>query len=196
MDLFITTFVAMLVIVDPLGMAAIFSGLTIDKSPQETRWIALRAMIMAAFVLLFFGLFGGVILSFLGIEQKSFKIAGGLLLFYTAFRMVLGGHEKVTNTVSSDEDIAIYPMAIPLLAGPGVLTAFLLMLDEAAHRDVSTLYVISSVAIVQILAFVCLVASAYIRKLLGVATLSVMARVTGVLLAALSVQFILEGLSL
>ena len=196
MDLFITTFVAMLVIVDPLGIAAIFSGLTINMFPQEARWIAFRAMIMAAFVLLFFGLFGGVILSYLGIEQKSFKIAGGLLLSYTAFRMVLGGHEKVTNTVSRNEDIAIYPIAIPLLAGPGVLTAFLLMLDEAADRDVSTLYVISSVAIVQILAFVCLIACANIRKVLGVATLSVMARITGVLLAALSVQFILDGLSL
>ena len=196
MDLFITTFVAMFVIVDPLGISAIFSGLTVNKSSSEVRYIALRAFIMAAFILLFFGVFGGVILGYLGIEQKSFKIAGGLLLFYTAFRMVLNGHEKVTNSISDDEDIAIYPMAIPLLAGPGVLTAFLLLLDEAANRDVSILYVVSSVALVQILAFGCLVASAYIRTLLGVATLSVMARVTGVLLAALAVQFIVEGLSL
>ncbi len=195
MDIFTTAFIAMFVIVDPLGNAAVFSGLTAKNSKQEALRIALKAVLIAVCVLLFFGFFGKDVLTHMGISQKAFKVAGGLLLFYTAFNMVMGGHEQTAPKASAtSDDIAIFPMAIPLLAGPGCATALILLMDSARAQNTSVLYVVAAMVLVELTALFTLVAATQIKALFGTGALSILARIMGILLAALAMQFIMDGL--
>lgn len=197
MGLFITAFVALFVIIDPLGSAAVFSGLTAKINKKQAIKIAFKAVLIAICVLLFFGVFGHTILTHMGISQTSFKIAGGLLLFYTAFRMVMGGHEQTAPTASaSSSDIAIFPLAIPLLAGPGCITAFILLVEKAQAQGEPVVYVVFAMLLVELLAFFALITATQIKRLLGEGALSVLARMTGILLAALAVQFVIDGIRL
>ena len=197
MDLFITTFITLFVVVDPLGDAAVFTGLTADMPKRETRKLAAKATCIAICVLLFFGFVGNIILEHMGITPDAFKIAGGLLLFYTAFKMVMGGHEQTApEDAKTSSDVAIFPMAIPLMAGPGAAAAFMLMLDNARASEVSLLAPIMAMLAVELMTFVALYMAAEIKALIGRGALSIFARVMGIFLAALSVQFILAGLNL
>jgi len=143
MSFFTTVFITIFTIVDPLGTSAVFAGLTSKLSTKETYKIALQATVIAVAVLLFFGFIGKIVLEHMGISSEAFKVAGGLLLFYTAFRMVLGGHEKNAPSVSDTSNtIAVFPMAIPLMAGPGCATAFILLLETAQAQETSSLMVV------------------------------------------------------
>ncbi len=195
MTLFITAFITMFTITDPLGCAAVFAGLTTGQTRKTIIKMAIKATLIAAGVLLFFGFVGKFVLAHMGISDAALKIAGGLLLFHTAFHMVLGGHEQ--NAPEPDvnaENIAVFPMAIPLMAGPGCATAFILLLDTARAEGVSISYVMAATFGVQILTGICLIAASQIKDWLGEAPLSVLARVMGIFLAALSVQFVLDGI--
>lgn len=196
MDLFITAFITLIVIVDPLGNAAVFSGLTSKIKARETQVIAVKAALISIGVLLFFGFAGQVILNHMGISPESFKIAGGLLLFYTAFNMVMGGHEQTAPKASSTSDnIAVFPMAIPLMAGPGCAAAFILLLETAREQSVSLLYIMAAMIAVQALACLALLMATQIKNWLGQGALSILARVMGIFLAAMAVQFIVDGVS-
>lgn len=195
MTLFITAFITMFTITDPLGCAAVFAGLTTGHNRRTILKMAIKATLIAMGVLLFFGFVGKFILAHMGISDAALKIAGGILLFHTAFHMVLGGHEQ--NAPEPDvnaENIAVFPMAIPLMAGPGCATAFILLLDTARAESISILYVISATLAVQLLTCLCLISASPIKDWLGEAPLSVLARVMGIFLAALSVQFVLDGI--
>ncbi len=191
MALFLTSFVALLVIIDPMGNAAVFTGLSRHYSRRDSAKIAVKATLIATLVLLIFGAFGDKLLSFMGVTYEAFKIAGGLLLFYTAFKMVLGGHEQTDP--QAGEDIAIFPLAIPLMAGPGAITAFILLLQEAQTTATSFWWVVGAMVAVELLSCACLIAAVHLKKLLGTSTLSILARIMGILLAALAVQFVLDG---
>lgn len=195
MELFIVAFITLLVIVDPPGNVAVFSGLTTKMKSDQARRTAVRAFVIAITVLLFFGFIGKYVLVYMGISSEAFKIAGGLLLFYTAFRMVLGGHEQSAPTPDKLDHIAIFPMAIPLMAGPGCATAFIILMDEARAESVTAmLYVLGAMLLVEVINLACLFASTQIKKLVGDGALSVSARVMGIFLAAMSVQLIVDGI--
>ena len=195
MSFFITAFITLFVIVDPLGNTAVFAGLAGKMNAKEARITALKATIIAICVMMFFGFVGKIILSHMGISPAAFKIAGGLLLFYTAFNMVMGGHSQTApKAADSSDNIAVFPMAIPLMAGPGCATAFILLLDTAREQSVNVLYVIAAMVLVEFLTFIGLVAATRIMAFVGEGALGVLARVTGIFIAALAVQFILNGL--
>ncbi len=137
-ELFISAFITLFVVIDPPGCAPIYAGLTKGATRQQARSMALRATFIAAIILLIFALFGQELLGALHIELNSFRIAGGLMLFFIAFDMVFEKRtqrreeraEKVAATPEI-EDVSVFPMAMPMLAGPGAIAAVMLLMNEA-----------------------------------------------------------------
>jgi multiple antibiotic resistance protein len=152
---------------------------------------------VSAGTLLFFGLFGAWVLQNLGISIHAFRIAGGLLLFVTAFRMLMGHHDQQNmrddNSVYADRtDIAIFPIAIPLLSGPGCITAIILLTNKSSEwLDKGVVFLALAVAMAA--TFLALMAAARIKALIGAGGIQIGARLMGILLAALAIQFIADG---
>ena len=193
-EVFLNSFITLTVIVDPLGTAAVFCALTANYTTPKLRATALRATIIAFCLLLFFGVLGNVLLQRLGISLPAFRIAGGLLLFISAFRMLFGhSHAEDGAGVQSDNDIAVFPIAIPLLAGPGCMTAIILLMSRA-HDMAGHMTVLGGLAVTHVVALLCLLCAAPIRKALGAGGINILARVMGIILAAMSVQFVADGL--
>lgn len=196
-EIFLNAFITLTVIVDPVGTAAVFCGMTAKFENKKFRQTAFRATSIAFGLLLFFGLFGSALLEKLGITLPAFRIAGGILLFVTAFRMLFGQPqpESVKNDSNNYEehDIAVFPIAIPLLAGPGCMTAIILLMSRA--RDISEqATVLGALMATHLVALLCLLVAAPIQRLLGSGGVNILARVMGVILAAMSVQFVADGL--
>lgn len=200
LEYFMPSFVTLFVIADPVGTAAIFLALAHGYSDEQTRKTAMKASIIAAGLMLLFGIAGGALIPLLGITLPAFRIAGGLLLFVTAFRMVMGQREKqrsresgVNNPDSDNEDIAVFPLAIPLLCGPGCMTASILLMDKpdsiGGHIQVG-----AAMIAVQVVSYLCLRYAPRINTMIGSTGTSIIARVMGVLLAAMAIQFIADGI--
>jgi len=199
MSSFISAFVAFFVIVDPLGTAAVFAALTGREDAKVSRGIAIRAVIIAICVMLGFAFAGEWILHHMGISLPAFKIAGGLLLFVTAFRMLMGAHDP--ESLNSDRSaygdrshLAIFPLAIPMLAGPGSLTAAILHMSDAGSVS-DHLAVALAIIVVEIMGLCFMLMAARIVRVMGSAGSSLLARLMGVLLAAMAVQFIADGIN-
>jgi multiple antibiotic resistance protein len=197
-SLYLSTFITFFVITDPLGTAAVFVGLTSHYSEHHKRLVAIKAIILAFFILLFFAVFGAPLLQKLSISISSFRIAGGLLLFVTAFRMLFGHNEpedvdQHKSLYADRADIAVFPLAIPLLSGPGCITLAILSFEKTEGL-IQWFIVLCSVLTVSIVTLMCLLAAARVQKLIGKSGTNVCARVMGIILAALSVQFIIDGL--
>ncbi len=197
MDIFFQAFITLFVVVDPLGTAAVFSSLTKGLDEKATRNIAIKAAVIAIILLLAFGFGGNALLTHLGISEPAFRIAGGLLLFVTAFRMLMGFHdpdhlESEGTTYKDRTDIAIFPLSIPFLAGPGCMTAMMLMMIHAPDFE-GKVFASTAMVIVQIIAMICMLGAAKLVKLFGASGSSLLARVMGILMAAMSVQFIADG---
>ena len=197
---FVYALVALLVIVDPPGTAAVFAAMTPHDTPAERASQARRACVVAFGVLAVFGLAGESLLASLGIGLPAMRVAGGILLFITAADMVRGSH-GVRSTdperqaaIRTDEDIAIFPLGIPLIAGPGGMTTMVVLHSHAGGDPWKIFAIEAAVAISVALTFVCLLAAPWIARGLGEAGTSVAGRVLGVLLAALAVQIGLDGL--
>ena len=198
MDSFLSALVTLLVIIDPLGTAAVFSALTFGATQAEQRAIARTAGLVAGGVLVFFGLLGGALLAQLGISLSAFRIAGGLLLFVIAFRMLMGQHDQASlrqpGSVYADRThLAIFPLAIPLLSGPGCITAMILLNGQARDlfaRGMVFLALFCALAI----AFSCMMLSGWLKKLLGAGGMVIIARLIGIVLAAMAVQFVIDGI--
>jgi len=192
--------VTMLVTLDPPGLAPIFLSLTRGMSAGERRQVAVRASIIAFCIIGFFGVAGDVVLKALGVSLPAFRIAGGLLLFWIAFEMVFERRterkqQTADTAITKDHirNVAAFPLAIPLMAGPGALTATILLAGRA-HGDpvmLLTLAVICGLVILSCLAV--FLAASSISKLLGVTGNVVLTRLLGVILAALAVQFVIDG---
>jgi multiple antibiotic resistance protein len=199
-ELFLSAFVTLFVVIDPPGCAPIYAGLTKGATPQQARSMALRATAIASIILLIFALFGQELLAALHIELNSFRIAGGLMLFFIAFDMVFEKRtqrreeraEKIAQTPEI-EDVSVFPMAMPMLAGPGAIAAIMLLMNEAEGLAQS-LEVLGALAAVLIITAAALVAAGPLIRLLGDKVEAVITRLLGVLLAALAAQYVIDGL--
>ena len=199
-QLFVSAFITLFVVIDPPGCAPIYAGLTKGASTAERRNMAFRAVVIAAVILLIFALFGEQLLGALHIDLDSFRIAGGLMLFWIAFEMVFEKRtqrreeraEKVAATPEV-EDVSIFPMAIPMLAGPGAIAAIMLLMNEASDLA-QTFTVLGALAGVLIITMLALMAAGPIMRLFGDKVEAAITRVLGVLLAALAAQYVIDGL--
>lgn len=195
----LAAFVTFLVVVDPPGVVPIFAALTAGASPAERRWIAVRGTLIAAVILVAFALGGEVLLRLLGIGLPAFRIAGGILLLLLSVEMVMARHTGLRATTAPEEaegsqrgDITVFPLAIPLIAGPGALTSVVLLMGRAEDLYAQAL-VLAVLIVVLALMLVCLLATGPLMRVLGVTGVNVISRVAGIVLAALAVQFIVDG---
>ncbi len=199
-ELFFSAFITLFVVIDPPGCAPIYAGLTKGAAPAQARNMAMRACFIAAIILLVFALFGQDLLGALHIELDSFRIAGGLMLFWIAWEMVFEKRtqrreeraEKVAATPEV-EDVSVFPMAMPMLAGPGAIAAVMLLQNEAEGLQ-ETLVVLGALAAVLALTMLALIAAGPLIRLLGARVEAVITRLLGVLLAALAAQYVIDGL--
>jgi multiple antibiotic resistance protein len=199
-ELFINFFVVLFVVVDPLGLAPMFAALTQDETPSRQRALAIRATIIAAAVLVTFALVGDKLLRTLGISMPAFQIAGGALLFLLAVDMVFARHSglRATTPVENKEaeqrkDISVFPLAVPLIAGPGALTTVLLMVGEQNGDSLVVGTVLGVLVVVLALTLLALWFSPNVMRFLGATGTNVVSRVLGIILAAMAVQFMLDG---
>ncbi len=195
----ITAFVALFVVIDPIGLAPLFVALTAGMSSQKRRAIAVRACLVSIGILLVFSIFGAGILTFAGISMPAFRIAGGILLFLTALDMLFERRQKRREDQTEEEDLddddpSVFPLAIPLIAGPGSITTIILLVGQT---EGTTGYAAVMGVLLGILAMVFLMflSASAIERMLGKTGITVVTRLLGMLLAALSVQFVLDGLS-
>lgn len=200
LDIILNAFVTLFVTIDPPGLAPIFLALTSGMNRTERYSVALRGVVIAFGVLVAFALFGIVVLDTMGITIHAFRVAGGLLLFYIAFEMVFEKrqerHEKSSRTaITKDQiaNIAAFPLAIPLIAGPGAISATILLATDLGHDWQPMLLLLGVIVLVLLLVMVAFVAGEFIDKYLGTTGRTILTRLLGVLLAALAVQFVADG---
>ncbi|HMS20577.1 MarC family protein [uncultured Sphingorhabdus sp.] len=199
-DLFISAFITFFVVIDPPGCAPIYASLTKGASAQQRRSMAIRASIIAAGILYVFALFGEDLLGALHIELNSFRIAGGVMLFLIAIDMVFEKRterreeraQKIIDTPEI-EDVSVFPMAMPMIAGPGSIASVMLLMSQNEGLDRS-LVVLGALGAVLLLTLIALVAAGPIMRVLGSKAEAVITRLLGVLLGALAAQFVIDGL--
>ena len=204
LELFISAFVTLFVVIDPPGCAPIYAGLSADAPPSQQRAMAMKATFIASLILFGFALFGEQLLSALHIELDSFRIAGGILLFVIATEMVFEKRtqrrearaEKIRAQHAQTpeiEDVSVFPMAMPMLAGPGSIATIMLLVGKADGLE-NTLVVFAALGIVLLLSLIALLAAAPLIRLLGSSVEAAITRLLGVLLAALAAQYVIDGL--
>jgi multiple antibiotic resistance protein len=197
---FLSAFITLFVIIDPPGCAPIYAGLTTGASAAQRRSMAFRACAIAFAILLFFLLLGEQLLGALHIELDSFRIAGGLMLFLIALDMVFEKRtqrrEKRAEQVMATpevEDVSVFPMAMPMMAGPGAI-ASVMLLESGASGIEGSLVVIAALASVMLLTLLALLAAAPLMRIFGAGVEAVITRLLGVLLGALAAQYVIDGL--
>lgn len=193
----ISAFATLFVVIDPIGLAPIFIALTHGSDAKHRRAIAVRACLIAAIVLCLFAFLGEQVLGFIGISMPAFRIAGGILLFLTALDMLFERRTKRReDTADAEEDKpdpSVFPIAIPLIAGPGAIASMILLTGQAETTlGVFAILGVMFAVLAIVLAFFLI--SGFVEKALGRVGITVVTRVLGMLLAALSVQFVLDGL--
>ncbi len=204
LELFVSAFITLFVVIDPPGCAPIYAGLTADASPAQRRAMAVKATIIATIILVIFALFGEDLLGALHIELDSFRIAGGIMLFAIAIDMVFEkrterrqdradkvlAHRDAAHEV---EDVSVFPMAMPMLAGPGAIASIMLLMARAEGVE-GTVAILVALVVVMLISVAALIAAAPIMRLFGQEFESVVTRLLGVILAALAAQFVIDGL--
>ncbi|MDY0133111.1 MAG: MarC family protein [Desulforegulaceae bacterium] len=195
MESILNTFIAYFVIVDPIGTSLIFNALTNDKPRSYIKKMALRSVVLSTFLVLVFGFWGIGLLENLGIQMESFKIAGGILIFYAAFGMITKPDENQENIESKEyEDISVFPLTIPLIAGPGCLTMTVIIFSNAKDTGANHLPIVLSILTVYLITFFSFIFSKTIVRIAGKTINNIFKRLLGVLLASLAIQFIAEGI--
>lgn len=197
MDLAVRAFLTLFVVIDPVGVVPVFLALAGQRSASERRRLARRAVVVAGIVLFAFAVGGAWLLDRLAIRLDSFRIAGGILLFRIAVGMVLAARERETKEEEEEarvrEDVSVFPLAIPLIAGPGALASVMILAGEARGRPAGLLLVLAMAALVLSLSYAALRLAAALGRALGQTGVNVVTRVLGVLLAALAVQYVADG---
>lgn len=200
MEILLNAFVVLLIVVDPLGLAPMFIALTPGVSRERRRRMAINGTLLAALILLSFFFIGDALLRTLGIGIASFRIAGGALLFLLAIDMVFARQSGLRSTTTreqqeaeSKQDVSVFPLAFPLIAGPGALTTVLLM---TSNRDQPMIFagLLVTLLIVLLLTLISLLLAPKIMRWLGETGTNVVSRLLGLILAALAVQFVLDGI--
>jgi multiple antibiotic resistance protein len=197
-----TAFVTMLVTLDPPGLAPVFIGLTLGMTGAAQREVALRATIIAFAILAAFVFGGGAVMDALGVSIPAFRIAGGLLLFYIAFDMIFElraqrNRELATDAMNIDHirNVAAFPLAIPLMSGPGSITATMLLAARAGDDWRALAGLMAIIALVMLLCYLTFRMAERVARLLGTTGNIVLTRMLGVVLAALAVQFVINGVT-
>lgn len=200
LELFLAAFTTFFVVIDPPGCAPIYASLTADAPVRERRAMAIRAIAVAASILIVFALVGEELLSALGISLDAFRIAGGIMLFVIAIDMVFERRTerreaRAQGVIDAPEidDVSIFPMAMPMIAGPGSIATVMLLVSRARGIEES-LVVLGALASVLGLTLAALLAAGPLMRLLGHNVEAVVTRLLGVLLAALAAQFVIDGL--
>ena len=199
-ELFTTAFVTLLVIIDPPGCAPIFASLTSGTDLRHRRAMAVRSVAVAWCILMFFALLGEPLLKTLSISLSAFRLAGGIMLFMIALDMVFERRterreeraEELKGTPEA-EDISVFPMAIPMIAGPGSI-ASIMLLTARAQGTIEGVVVLTAMTAVLALTLLALLAAGPLMKFLGPKLEAMITRILGVILAALAAQFVLDGL--
>ncbi len=200
-ELFISAFITFFVVIDPPGCAPIYASLTSNVPPRDRRIMAIRAIFVAAIILLVFAMFGEQLLSALGISLDSFRIAGGIMLFLIALEMVFEKRTERREDRAQEiieqpeiEDVSIFPMAMPMIAGPGSIAAIMLLTSKHDGID-NALIILAALGTVLLLTLIGLIAAGPLMRILGNKVEAVITRVLGVILGALAVQFVVDGLN-
>lgn len=198
-DQLINAFTTLLVTIDPPGLAPIFLGLTAGMSRPQRKQVALRGSMIAFIILAVFALFGAGVLGVLGISIGAFRLAGGLLLFWIAFEMVFEKRQdrkektsEVAITKDHIQNIAVFPLAIPLVAGPGAISATIL-LSGAFASSIERAQLIIVIAANLLITLGALLVADRLDRFLGATGRAILTRLLGVILAALAVQFVVDG---
>ncbi len=204
LDLFLSAFATLFVVIDPPGCAPIYAGLVSDATQRQAAMMALKACFIAMIILIVFALFGEQLLGSLHIELNSFRIAGGIMLFVIALDMVFEKRtqrreERAGKIIAQNaqtpevEDVSVFPMAMPMIAGPGSIATIMLLMARAEGTQ-ATLVIMGALAAVMLLTLAALVAAGPLMRLLGKSVEAVITRLLGVLLAALAAQYVIDGL--
>lgn len=198
----ISAFVTLFVIIDPIGIAPLFLGLTADRTAAQRRGIAVRAVVIAICVLVAFAVGGQRLLEATGISLPAFRVAGGILLFWISFEMVFEKRTQRKSTTAErsvveepHDDIAAVPLAVPLMAGPGAITAVILLASRPGGDWMDLLWVIGVVAVSLLVTLAILLIAVPIDRLIGKTVRTVVTRLLGVILAALAVQYVADGVA-
>lgn len=198
-ELFVSAFVTLLVVIDPLGCAPIYAGLSRGASRHQAFAMALRASVIAALILFGFALFGEQLLAALHIGLDAFRIAGGVMLFLIALDMVFERRTRrreeraeKAHEAPEVEDVSVFPMAMPMIAGPGSIATVMLLMARA-QGQAESLVILAALAAILLLTFAALAAAAPLMRLLGERIEAIVTRLLGVLLAALATQYVIDG---
>lgn len=192
----ITAFVTLFVVIDPPGLVPLFIALTQGMTSQHRHSIGLRACVIAAILLTMFGLLGEAVLGFVGISMPAFRIAGGILLFLTALDMLFERRTQRREGQKTDplHDPSVFPLATPLIAGPGAIATMILLVGQSGPGWIGTLAVLGLMLALIVMTYLFFLVAAPIERVLGRTGTIVITRLLGMLLAALSVQFVIDGI--
>lgn len=200
LNTFLVALATLFATVGVADIAFIFAALTKDNTPRERFVLATRGVVIATAILLIFAFIGNAVLDVFGITLPALRTAGGILLLLIAIDMVFARHSGATGTTSEEEaesrqrnDISVFPLAMPLLSGPGAISAAIL-LTTGARSDAEFWIVIVAILLIMLSAWATLLLAIPIQRLLGITGLAVVSRVVGILLAALAVQFLFDGI--
>jgi len=194
-------FVTFMVVLDPVGTSAVFAALSVDMTAKERRYTAEKAVLLSTLILVVFAFAGAKLLAALGVSLPAFRIAGGLMLFFLAIDMVFARPSGFRSSTAAENqeaeerhDITVFPLAFPLISGPGAMTTVVLLMGRANGNPLQVTGVLAVMFAVLAIVLLLLYGAGWLRKALGVTGSNAINRVLGIILAALAVQFVLDGL--
>ncbi|MEH6444245.1 MAG: MarC family protein [Oceanospirillaceae bacterium] len=182
---------SLMVIIDPIGTALIFHSLVPPEDKKFRLKMAVKSVSIATVLLLIFGMYGEPFLNLIGISIHAFRISGGILLFFTAFNLITKETEFAKGT--ENNDISVFPMAIPMMAGPGSLTLAILLFSQS-DQSAADLAVAAAILTITGATFCCMLVSRHLKRVIGRTGDDILRRFLGVILAALAIQFIYDGI--
>jgi len=198
LDLFLPPFTMLFVVMDPIGNMPIFMSLTESPRPGYRLLMAKRSVFIGFFVMLFFAYAGEAFLNLLGISMPAFRIAGGIMLLIVALRMIFVEEQKEKAAVEVAEnpyanDVAVFPLAVPLIAGPGSIASIILLMSERHGQWGQQLYVITALILVSLITYILFRLSNYFARVLGKTINTVVSKLLGIILGAMAAQFVIDG---
>ena len=195
-EIFLQSFVLYFVVIDPLGNTPIFMSITEHQNPKEKKKSAIEGVLIAAIILIFFSIVGNFLLSYLNISLGAFKIAGGIILFIIAVEMLFNKRQerKEKNIENISDNVAIFPLAIPLLSGPAAITSVIVIVTELGDNLTYQLIGVTSLISVMIITLTLFLIVSQSQKFINKKVINVFSRVIAIILAGLSVQYIIDGI--